>query len=293
MKVLVVGAGGQLGSEMVAVSKSLGQETAAIDYPEIDITNSDSTAKCVKSVSPELIVNCAAYTAVDDCETNEGLAYALNRDGPTNLARAAEGCGASMVHIGTDYVFDGKKGVPYTETDAPNPQSVYGKSKLAGEENLRDLLERHYIFRIAWLYGHQGKNFVKTIRRVAADKAAGGEPLCVVADQWGTPTYTRDVCLQVFYTVANGPYGLYHCTSEGTCSWFNFAERIISSAGIHVELQPCTTADFPRPAPRPPFGVLENEKLKNLGLNRMPLWTDAFAQFLSDEKSRAIEVGQE
>ena len=287
MKVLVIGAGGQLGSEMVVVSNSLGHETSARDFPDVDIGSAESLRECLKSITPELIINCAAYTAVDDCETNQAVAYALNSDGPANLARATKEIGATMVHIGTDYVFDGKKGIPYTENDAPAPESVYGKTKLAGEKNIRDLLDDHYIFRIAWLYGHQGNNFVKTMRNLAANNAAQGKVMKVVADQWGTPTYTRDICRQIFEVVDHAPCGLYHCTSEGTCSWYDFAKLIIDSAGISVDLRPCTTADFPRPAPRPPFGVLENEKLKKLDMNRMPVWTDAFAEFLSDEKSQA------
>ncbi len=286
MKVLVIGAGGQLGSEMVEVSRVFGHETLAIDFPEIDIGNIESPRECLNSVRPDLVVNCAAYTAVDDCESNEGIAYALNGEGPANLARAAKGSGATIVHIGTDYVFDGNKGIAYLEDDTPNPLSVYGKSKLAGEENLRNLWERHYIFRIAWLYGHQGNNFVKTIRKIAVNKASEGGVVKVVADQWGTPTYARDVCRQIFNTVDHAQYGLYHCTSEGICSWFDFAKRIIDSAGISVDVQPCTTDEFPRPAPRPPFAVLENANLKKLGINGMPLWTDAFDEFLSEEISR-------
>ncbi|HON10229.1 MAG TPA: dTDP-4-dehydrorhamnose reductase [Chitinispirillaceae bacterium] len=282
--VLVIGSGGQLGSEMIKFLRKAAYSVAGVDYPQIDITNRKSVREFVNQIKPWCIINCAAFTAVDDCESHPDTAFAVNARGPENLAISAEENGALLVHISTDYVFDGKKSVPYIESDITNPMTVYGKSKLEGERLVAENCSRHQIFRIAWLYGLNGNNFVKAIRNAAIKKKTSGEPLKVVNDQTGTPTSAIEVCRQVLNCLESGQYGIFHSTCEGSCTWYDFAREVLASSGIDVELLPCTTEEFPRPAPRPRFSVLENARLKSLGLNTMPDWKKAFANFIEDEK---------
>jgi dTDP-4-dehydrorhamnose reductase len=255
-----------------------------MDFPSIDIANARSVLDAVSPTSPDVIINCAAYTAVDACETDVDKAYAVNATGVANIAKAAQQVGAKCVHISTDYVFDGTKKGPYVETDAPNPVSVYGKSKLAGEQELVRTWENHFIVRIAWLYGTKGKNFLKTIRSLAEKSAVTKAPVKVVNDQVGTPTYTVHVCRQILTLMETDRFGLYHSTNEGWCSWFDFAKAIVKAYGIPAEIQPCTTAEFPRPAPRPANSVLENERLKKIGLNIMPRWENGLKEYLEEER---------
>ena len=273
-----------LGSDMTAAAARAGHETTCVDFPDIDITRPQSVQTRVTAAAPQVIINCAAYTAVDACETNAAAAFAVNADGAQNLARAAQEAGAVLVHYSTDYVFDGAKNGPYVETDAANPATVYGKSKLKGERLAHEACSRLIILRIAWLYGKNGGNFVRSIRAAAQKNAAAGTPLRVVNDQRGTPTYTVDVCNQTFALIAADRPGLYHATNEGACTWFDFAQEIVACARIPVDLRPCTTAEFPRPAPRPKNSILENAELKKLGLNIMPDWKDGFKRFLEEEK---------
>lgn len=282
--ILVIGCNGQLGTDMLQLAARQKFICTGLDYPQIDITNRDSVAAVVATVKPDIVINCAAFTAVDDCETKAKEAFNVNAEGPAILAAATHDCGALLVHISTDYVFDGTKKTPYIETDTPSPQTIYGKSKLEGEIKIAQNTDRFQIYRIAWLYGVFGNNFVKTIRNVGAKKLASGEALKVVNDQFGTPTYTLDVCRQIFSTMQKDLFGIFHCTSEGFCSWYDFAREILDSSGIKVDLKPCTTEEYPRPAPRPMFSVLENARLKFAGENLMPDWKDAFHAFLNQEE---------
>jgi dTDP-4-dehydrorhamnose reductase len=283
MRILIVGHLGQLGKDMMRAAFSIGHAVAGADYPGVDITNPASVAAVVEQNSPEVIINCAAFTAVDQCENESRKAFAVNEVGVKNLALAARERGAKIVHISTDYVFDGGKKSPYVETDAPNPLSVYGKSKLAGELRLVETYDRHFIFRIAWLYGTRGNNFLKTVRARAEKCALSGEPLKVVDDQIGTPTYTVHVCNQILWMIPTDHYGLFHATNEGCCSWYDFAKAIVQAYGIRAEVVPCTTAEFPRPAHRPANSVLENKRLKQLGLNIMPQWEQGLEEYLKEE----------
>jgi|WetSurMetagenome_2_1015567.scaffolds.fasta_scaffold61881_2 dTDP-4-dehydrorhamnose reductase len=284
MNILVVGHNGMLGQDMVCAARAGGHSVSGIDFPEIDITNQESVQSCFAAEKPHAVINCAAYTAVDACEIDRNRAFAVNTHGAGLLARAAAECGSMFVHFSTDYVFDGTKTGPYRESDPPNPASVYGKSKLEGELLVRDICLRSFIFRIAWLYGAGGGNFVKTIRGLAKKNAIAGVPVRVVNDQRGSPTCTLDVCRQTLRMLRTNHFGLYHCTSEGECSWYDFAAEIVCAAGIPAQVLPCTTAEFPRPAPRPANSVLENSGLKKLGLNFMPHWKEAFASFVRDEQ---------
>jgi dTDP-4-dehydrorhamnose reductase len=285
MKLLIVGHNGMLGSDMMVAARNCGHEVAGADFPDIDITNIDTTRRAVQAAQPDAIVNCAAYTAVDACETNRETAFAVNAQGAGLLAQCAQEIGAVFVHYSTDYVFDGSKTAPYVESDPTSPASVYGKSKLEGELLVQKQCSKAFIFRIAWLYGIGGNNFVKTIRNIARKSATTNTPLKVVNDQFGTPTWTVAVCRQTLRMLATGHFGLYHATSEGKCSWFDFASAIVRAADIRCAVLPCTTAEFPRPAPRPMNSVLENERLKKLGMNVMPQWEEAFGEFVKTEAS--------
>lgn len=284
MNILIVGHNGMLGQDMVRAAHGAGHNVSVVDFPDIDITKQESIQSHIASFRPQAVINCAAYTAVDACETDRGHAFAVNALGAGLLARAADECGAVVVHFSTDYVFDGTKAGPYRESDPVNPVSVYGKSKLEGELLVRDNCLRSFIFRTAWLYGAGGDNFVKTIRNLARKYAPSNTPLRVVNDQFGTPTWTMDVCRQTFRMIGTKHFGLYHCTSEGECSWYDFAAEILRAANVPVQVLPCTTAEFPLPAPRPANSVLENSGLKKLGLNVMPHWKEAFAAFLREEQ---------
>jgi dTDP-4-dehydrorhamnose reductase len=283
MKLLIIGSTGQLGHDFVNQAGHAGYGITPIDYPQIDIRDKSSVESCVSGARPDVIVNCAAFTAVDDCETMPDKAFALNAAGCGVLAEVAKKHSAALVHFSTDYVFDGQASTPYTENSPTAPQSVYGKSKLRGEEIITELHDDVMIFRIAWLYGLHGNNFVKTIRRVALSCVQENRPLKVVNDQIGSPTWTISVVRQVFAMLDRRERGIFHCTSEGFCSWFDFAKEIVAAAGINADIKPCTTEEFPRPAPRPRYSVMENTRLKSIGVNIMPDWRDGFKEFLSTE----------
>ena len=284
MKLLIIGSNGQLGGDFVKTAERQGHSVIAIDYPQIDIRNKQSVESVINNSAADAVINCAAFTAVDDCETDGAAAFALNADACENLALAAKSAASLLVHIGTDYVFDGAASFPYTEDRKTNPQTVYGKSKLRGEEIIADLYGGGgMIFRIAWLYGAGGNNFVKTIRRAALSNSQANKPLKVVNDQFGTPTWTVSVCRQILAVIDRGERGVFHATCEGACTWFDFAKEIVAAYGIDAEVLPCTTEEFPRKAPRPRYSVLENARLKAMGAHIMPDWREAFREFLSTE----------
>jgi dTDP-4-dehydrorhamnose reductase len=282
MKLFIIGHDGMLGQDMVRIARGAGHEPYGASFPDIDITSRESIRERVESIRPDAIINCAAFTAVDACETNEATAMAVNATGAGLVAACAESLGVPLVHISTDYVFDGKATKPYVEDDLANPASVYGRSKLKGEEMVFANCARTFVFRIAWLYGKNGNNFVKTIRAAAQKNAAAGKPLRVVNDQFGTPTFTVDVCRQVLCILPTAHFGLYHATNEGACTWYDFAKKIVASANIPCAVDPCPTTEFPRPAPRPAYSVLENRNLKTIGMNIMQPWEEAFGEFLRE-----------
>ena len=285
MNFLVIGGAGQLGSDLCRYLTQQGHISTGMDLPQIDMRDVASVRAAIAQVKPDVVVNCAAYTAVDKCESEVALAYALNDVAVGIIAGCCKEADVAVVHISTDYVFDGMGSAAYVETDMPNPQSIYGKSKYAGEQRLAATWHKHFIFRIAWLYGTTGANFVKTIRTVARAKGLAGEPLRVVDDQHGSPTSTTQVCQQILHLLTLHPreYGIYHCTCEGACTWYEFTRRIVANARIAVQVEPCTTAEFPRPAPRPAYSVLEHARLKKLGCNIMKNWEEAFDAFCSSE----------
>ncbi|MCA9320191.1 MAG: dTDP-4-dehydrorhamnose reductase [Planctomycetes bacterium] len=249
----------------------------------LDLHDRNAVRAALETASPEVVVNCAAYTAVDDCESNREAAYLTNAVAVENLAWACREVGASIFHISTDYVFDGEKGEAYDEWDEPNPRSVYGRSKLAGEQAVLRSGARFWIGRVQWLYGEGGRNFADTILGASRQKPM----LRVVDDQMGCPTYTGDVARQIALLIESGRHGLYHMSARGQTSWFGFTKALLAAEGredYHVE--PCTTAEFPRPAPRPRNSVLRNLALELSIGDDMPEWERGLEQFMARRKAK-------
>jgi dTDP-4-dehydrorhamnose reductase len=277
---LVVGAHGQLGHDLMDVIADSGHGVVGMDLPEIDITDPESVAAALDAVQPDIVVNAAAYTAVDAAEGDEATALAVNGQGPAVLATAVANLpNTRMVHISTDYVFDGSSEVPYPENAPTNPASAYGRTKAVGEEAvLMALPDRGFVVRTAWLYGVNGANFVKTMLRLAQSH----DTLNVVDDQVGQPTWSRDLARQIVALLdADAPAGVYHGTSAGQTTWFGFTRAIFAGAGLDPErVQPTTTDKFPRPAPRPAFSVLGHDKWAHVGLEPIREWQQALAEAL-------------
>ena len=242
---------------------------------ELDITSVDEVLALVREVKPYAIINCAAHTAVDACETDLDNAYRINAIGPRNLGIAATETGAKLIHVSTDYVFDGKGTRPYVEFDTPNPQGAYGKTKLAGENMVKDFADRYMIFRTAWLYG-DGRNFVKTMLRLAEN----GDKVRVVEDQVGSPTSARELARAITAQLFTDNYGLFHATCEGNCSWADFAREIFRLAGRDTYVEGITSAEFAAKAPRPAYSILENYMLKLTGGYQFADWHDALDYYM-------------
>lgn len=257
MKILITGANGQLGRELQKQLKNENAEVIATDVKDLDITDVKAVNKFFDEKKPDIVINCAAHTNVDKCEEQIDLAYKINAIGPKNLASASYKVGAEIVQISTDYVFSGDAKEPITEFDTPNPKSVYGVTKLAGENFVKTLNPKYYIVRTAWLYG-DGNNFVKTMIKLGKTH----DEIKVVNDQVGTPTSTVDLAKVILKLVKEKNYGTFHCTCKGICSWYDFAVEIFRLTGISVKVNPCTTEEFPRPARRPKYSVLRNYMLE-------------------------------
>jgi dTDP-4-dehydrorhamnose reductase len=286
---LVTGAAGMLGRDLTALLSERGDEHHALVRTDLDITDADATAAAVAALKPDVVVNCAAWTAVDAAEEHEPQALAVNGEGAANLAAACAATGAVLVHPSTDYVFDGHADSPYGE-DAPTaPAGAYGRTKLAGERAVRTALPQgSYVIRTAWLYGAHGRNFVKTMLRLAA----GGTAPRVVADQHGQPTWTGDVAAQIYALIAAAaPPGIYHATSSGETTWFGFAQEIFAryaacqdqdqdrhSERARLTPVPITTAQYPTPAQRPAYSVLGHQAWSAAGLAPIRDWREALAQ---------------
>ena len=281
MRVLVTGANGQLGSELVALySARPDDEVLGVDLPDVDITSSDSVAAVFSSFSPDVVINCAAWTAVDAAEENEAGALAVNGEGPRVLARACSDAGGWLVQVSTDYVFSGEASSPYSEDSTPDPRSAYGRTKLVGEQAVvEELPDTHYIVRTAWLYGHQGSNFVKTMLRLEKER----ETIDVVDDQVGQPTYAADLAAQIVALLDARPAaGKFHGTNAGEVSWHGFTQEIFRLIGADPErVLPVTSDQFIRPAPRPAYSVLGHDRWAEVGLAPMRPWHVALATALS------------
>lgn len=293
MKILITGASGQLGTEIQRQLKNGGSALGpvperlknatviATDVDELDITDRDATIAFVRRHQPDTIISCAAFTNVDGCETNPEGAFKVNAIGASNLAQAAERINARLIHVSTDYVFRGEGDKPLDESERVDPKSVYGKTKALGEEYVKNFCHRYFIVRTAWLYGYAGKNFVKTM--VNAGKKFG--KLEVVSDQLGNPTNAEDLAHHLLQLAVSHDYGVYHCTGEGICSWYEFASEIIRLSGVDATVSPCTSAEYsakhPAAADRPAWSALENRMLACTVGNNMRDWKVALADFFA------------
>ncbi len=278
-KVLIVGAHGMLGRDLVKV---LGEtfDVLPLGRDDLDISAYNNVKKVLKEVSPQVVINAAGYTDVDACERKSRLAFTVNGEGAKNLARASSVIKAKLVYISTDYVFDGKKETPYTEQDQPNPLNVYGESKLMGERYVQKFADDYLIVRTQWLFGAGGRNFVDTIIDLARER----DRIEVVDDQVGSPTYTLDLSVAIRALLEKDLWGVYHVSNSGHCSWYDFAKEILAQLGKDtVELVPISSADLTRPARRPLYSVLSNEKLqRDAGITMRP-WQEALRDYLKEK----------
>lgn len=273
MKVAVTGANGQLGKEIARQGAK--HELILTDYDTLDVTDYSAVTAFMKTVRPDAVIHCAAYTNVDGAEADYDVAFRINAVGTQNLAAGCLETAARLVYVSTDYVFDGQTRQPYREFDSVNPQNVYGITKRHGEEIVRQLLGRHYIIRTAWLYG-EGSNFARTMLNLAVKNST----LKVVNDQIGTPTSTVDLARAIYALLATDAYGTYHGTCQGQCSWYDFACEIFRQAGKQVKVLPVTTDEFPRPAKRPAYSVLDNYMLRMTIGDPMRNWQNALADYI-------------
>lgn len=287
-KIALIGAKGMLAT---AIKKHLPAHFSmqSYDLPDFDITDRQQVL-ALQQNAPDIILNCAAFTNVDACEEQQQLAMRVNADGPGLLAELAQMIDAVLVHVSTDFVFDGTKTTPYLEDDLPRPLSLYGKSKLAGEQQIKQSgLAKYFIVRTSWLYGAGGNNFVETMIRLATDRSE----LKVVADQQGTPTWTEDLARAIFALLQTESYGTFHCSNEGDCSWFDFACEIIEQIRLEQEIKvenilPIPTDGYPLPAERPKYSVMSKQKIKQSTGMAIPLWQESLKAYL---KQRDTEEG--
>lgn len=295
MRILITGSHGQLGNELRRCLSTMraeigpvpaayeGAEADYIDYDSLDISDAAAVGEWFSAHGPyDLVVNCAALTNVDGCEQHEAAALKVNALGPLHLARACAGCGARLVHVSTDYVFPGTDPQPRVESDAACPISAYGRTKWAGELLALDANPRTFVVRTAWLYGYVGKNFAKTMMRLAREHGS----ISVVADQMGNPTSANDLAYEILRIAGTDGYGVYHCTNNGTCSWFDFASAVVDAAGIECAKEPLTSAEykarFPQSADRPAYSSLDNARLRETVGDEMRPWREALATYMDN-----------
>ena len=287
MNILVTGANGQLGNEMQVLARENLQHTYFFtDVQELDICDEQAVYAYVSEHKIDIIVNCAAYTAVDKAEDNVELCDKLNNIAPGYLARAAQANGAAMIQVSTDYVFDGTAHIPYTEEEPTCPASVYGSTKLAGEQNVMDYCEKAMVIRTAWLYSIYGNNFVKTMIRLGQER----DSLGVIFDQIGTPTYANDLAQAIFAAINKGVVrGIYHFSDEGVCSWYDFTIAIHRLAGIaSCKVKPLHTADYPAKAPRPHYSVLDKTKIKDTFGIEIPHWEESLKRCINQLRMETL-----
>jgi dTDP-4-dehydrorhamnose reductase len=289
VRILVTGSNGQLGSQIIDILNKgyagirkisiayKNAEVIGIDINDIDISNIDEVLNYINKIKPDIIINTAAYTNVDGCEEYYEDAFKVNAIGARNMAIAAEKAGSKLIHISTDYVFSGNAVEPYKEYDIPNPQNVYGKTKLLGENYVSKFCSKYFIVRTAWLYGYNGKNFVKTIIKAAKEKGH----LDVVDDQRGNPTNADDLAYHILKIGLTDEYGIYHCTGNGECSWYDFACKIIEYSGLNCDVNPIKSDKLNRKAQRPFFSSLDNMMLRCTVKDEMRDWQDALKEFIS------------
>jgi dTDP-4-dehydrorhamnose reductase len=278
MKVLVTGAAGMLGRDVMLAAGNAGHDVVGFGRAELDVTDSAALDKKFDLERPDVVINCAAWTDVDGAEDAEEAAMAVNRDGAGNVAAAAAERGASVVYVSSDYVFDGAKGEPYVESDQPAPLSAYGRTKLAGEDATTAANRRHFVVRSSWLFGIGGRNFVETMLRLAADH---GEVL-VVRDQVGSPTYAWHLAYGLVRLIEGVEFGIHHMAAAGSCSWYEFAREIFEQAKVECKVMSATTEMLGRPAPRPAFSALVSQREHAI---RLPSWQDGLAGYLAQRSA--------
>jgi dTDP-4-dehydrorhamnose reductase len=289
MKVAVIGANGQLGQDVVRAFTEQGDDVQALTHQDIELSDLESVVACLRSAQPEVVVNAAAMHHVENCEQQPEKAYAVNVVGAKNLASATRDLGSVLIHVSTDYVFDGSKGEPYLETDEARPLNVYGRTKHEGEKFVQEINPRHYVLRTAALYGSHpcrakgGQNFVDLMLRLAKERGR----VRVVDSEFTSPTATADVARQIAALSRCDAYGLFHATAEGSCSWYEFAREIFRVADVSVNLEVAAADEFPAKVPRPAYSVLENRGLKSHDLNLFRPWQEGLNAYLS-EKHTAV-----
>lgn len=278
MKVLVTGVKGQLGYDVVNELKKRGHEAVGVDIEEMDITDEESVNRVIREAAPDSVIHCAAYTAVDAAEDNEELCRAVNARGTGNIARVCKALDIPMMYISTDYVFNGQGTRPWEPDDQREPLNIYGQTKYEGELEVEENLKKYFIVRIAWVFGVNGKNFIKTMLNLGKTR----DKLSVVADQIGSPTYTFDLARLLVDMIETEKYGRYHATNEGLCSWYEFACEIFKQAGMNVTVEPVTSDQFPVKAKRPMNSRISKDKLIENGFQPLPSWQDALRRYLTE-----------
>lgn len=297
MKILITGSKGQLGNELQDIVKTGKSEIGSVseniknaevfplDIDELDITKLEDVRKVLTEIKPDVVINCAAATNVDGCESNRDLAFKINAIGPRNLSLVCEEIGAKIVQVSTDYVFSGVGDTPLTEFDLTAPYSVYGKTKLKGEEYVREFSSKYYIVRTAWLYGYVGKNFVYTMMNLGSQK----DELTVVNDQRGNPTNANDLAYHILKLIETDEFGIYHCTGKGECSWYDFASEIMKLSNRQCVVKPCTSEEYkvmyPNSAKRPEYSSLDNMMLRCTIGDEMRDWKEALNTFISKNQN--------
>ena len=272
-RVLVTGAAGQLGHDVLRQLTNV--DAIGCDRAEMDLCDSQEIRDYLEIIAPDAIIHCGAYTAVDKAEDDRDMCFAVNEEATKEISEYCKRKDTLLIYISTDYVFDGTKPTPYLETDPPEPIGVYGLSKYLGETHVRQV-KRHFIVRISWVFGHHGANFVKTMLKLSQVRNS----LTVVADQYGSPTYTEDLAPILIKMLDSNKYGTYHATNEGFCSWFDFARKIFEVKGITMDLIPVTSDQYPTRAKRPANSRMSKSKLKESGIGTLPTWEDALKRFL-------------
>ncbi len=276
MKVLVTGANGQLGYDVVKELQKQNIECYGTSRQDFDIVDFGATENFIKNYMPDAVIHCAAYTVVDKAEDEQGLCYLVNASATENIAKICKKINAKMLYISTDYVFDGTKDGFYEVDDEPNPINVYGKTKLLGEEAVQKILDKYFVVRISWVFGEHGNNFVKTMLRLGKEH----KEISVVADQYGSPTYTADLAPLVVEMIQTDKYGIYHATNEGVCTWAEFAEEIFKIADIDIKVNHITTAEYPTRAKRPMNSRLSKNSLVINGFYVLKNWQNALKNYL-------------
>lgn len=278
MKILVTGVKGQLGHDVVNELNKRGIDSVGVDIQEMDITDASSVDQVITDAHVDAVIHCAAYTAVDAAEDNQDICHKVNVDGTQNIATTCKKLGIKMMYISTDYVFDGQGTRPWEPDDARSPLNVYGQTKYEGELALQNTLDNYFIVRIAWVFGVNGKNFIKTMLNLAETH----DHLTVVNDQYGSPTYTYDLAKLLVDMISTDKYGIYHATNEGICTWYEFACEIFRQAKIQIDVQPVSSDAFPSKAKRPSNSRMSKDKLVENGFHRLPAWQDAVARYLKE-----------